>query len=110
VPALHLENMADMVLTEENPYSEIFPEMFSPHVHFLNVALLANLSDEAQTIDWAILMNGGKVTGTTKIQPVSFVTFPIQVPVKSVTVFGQRSLYFSCGKSTGASICSNSPG
>jgi len=166
VPALHLENMADMVLTEENPYSEIFPEMFSPHVHFLNVAprsicimlsgegvlkklalaallhhatlthsggkilsefyssnkaifdsfteyerhtapgegitrtdsrkagmslywkkngeglaLLANLSDEVQTIDWAILMNSGKVTGTTELQPVNFVTFPVQVPV-----------------------------
>lgn len=165
VPALHLENMADLVLTEENPYSEIFPEMFSPHVHFLNVAprsicimlsgddalrklalaallhhatlshsgnrvlcdfyssnkalfdsfteyerhtapgegitrtdsrkagmslywkkngdglaILANLSDEVQTVDWAILMNGKKVTGTTELQPVSFVSFKVQVP------------------------------
>ena len=27
-----------MVLTEESVYSEIFPEMFTPHVHFLNIA------------------------------------------------------------------------
>ena len=30
--------MANMVLTEESEYSEIFPEMFTPHVHFLNIA------------------------------------------------------------------------
>ena len=38
VPSLALENMANMVLTEESVYSEIFPEMFTPHVHFLNIA------------------------------------------------------------------------
>ena len=38
VPSYPLENMANMVLTEESVYSEIFPEMFTPHVHFLNIA------------------------------------------------------------------------
>lgn len=38
VPSFALENMADMVLTEESEYYEIEPEMFTPHVHFLNIA------------------------------------------------------------------------
>ena len=38
VPSLALENMGDMILTEETEYFDIFPEMFTPHVHFLNIA------------------------------------------------------------------------
>lgn len=38
VPNFALENMADMVLTEESEYYVIEPEMFTPHVHFLNIA------------------------------------------------------------------------
>ena len=37
-PSLAIENMADVVLTEESAYTDIFPEMFTPHVHFLNIA------------------------------------------------------------------------
>lgn len=38
VPSLAIENMGDLILTEESEYTEIFPEMFTPHVHFLNIA------------------------------------------------------------------------
>ncbi|MEG2076261.1 MAG: DUF6259 domain-containing protein, partial [Victivallaceae bacterium] len=38
VPSLAIENMGDMILTEESEYREIFPEMFTPHVHFMNIA------------------------------------------------------------------------
>jgi len=38
VPNMAAENMANMVLTEESEYSEVFPEMFTPHVHFMNIA------------------------------------------------------------------------
>ena len=36
-PSLALENMASLVLTEESSFAELGPEMFSQHVHFLNV-------------------------------------------------------------------------
>ena len=38
VPSLAIENIGDMILTEESEYREIFPEMFTPHVHFMNIA------------------------------------------------------------------------
>lgn len=38
VPSLAIENIGNMILTEESEYFEIFPEMFTPHVHFLNIA------------------------------------------------------------------------
>lgn len=38
VPSLAAENLGDMILVEESEYFEIFPEMFTPQVHFLNVA------------------------------------------------------------------------
>ena len=38
VPSLAIENLGDMILVEESEYFEIFPEMFTPQVHFLNVA------------------------------------------------------------------------
>ena len=38
VPSLAIENIGDMILTEESEYWEIFPEMFTPHVHFMNIA------------------------------------------------------------------------
>lgn len=38
VPSLPIENTGDMILTEESEFFEIFPEMFTPHVHFLNIA------------------------------------------------------------------------
>ena len=38
VPSLAIENLGDMILVEESEYYEIFPEMFTPQVHFLNVA------------------------------------------------------------------------
>ncbi len=37
-PSLAAENMATMVITEESVFPELSPEMFSPHVHFLNIA------------------------------------------------------------------------
>lgn len=36
-PNLTAENMASLVLTEETGGASIDPEMFSPHVHFLNI-------------------------------------------------------------------------
>lgn len=38
VPDFAAENLADIVLTEESEYCDIFPEMFTPHVHFMNIA------------------------------------------------------------------------
>ena len=38
VPSLAVENLGDNVLVEESEYYEIFPEMFTPQVHFLNIA------------------------------------------------------------------------
>ncbi len=38
VPSLAIENLGDMILVEESEYFEIFPEMFTPQVHFLNIA------------------------------------------------------------------------
>lgn len=38
VPSLAVENIATMIITEELSFPEISPEMFSPHVHFLNIA------------------------------------------------------------------------
>ena len=38
VPSLAVENLGDMILVEEIGYTEIFPEMFTPQVHFLNIA------------------------------------------------------------------------
>lgn len=38
VPSLALENLGDLILTEESEYAVIRPEMFTPHVHFLNIA------------------------------------------------------------------------
>ena len=38
VPSLAIENLGDNILVEESEYFEIFPEMFTPQVHFLNVA------------------------------------------------------------------------
>ena len=38
-PSLAVENLADLILTEEQPYvSGISPAMFSPHADFLNIA------------------------------------------------------------------------
>lgn len=38
VPSLAAENLASMVLTEEVGAGRFSPEMFSPHVHFMNIA------------------------------------------------------------------------
>ena len=38
VSSLAVENAATMVITEETVFPQLGPEMFSPHVHFLNVA------------------------------------------------------------------------
>lgn len=37
-PCLAAENLASLVLTEESGYGEISPLMFTPHVHFMNIA------------------------------------------------------------------------
>jgi len=37
-PNLPAENLASLVLTEEQPLGLVSPEMFTPHVHFLNIA------------------------------------------------------------------------
>ena len=37
-PNLKAENLGTLLLTEECPYAGISPEMFTPHVHFLNIA------------------------------------------------------------------------
>ena len=38
VASLAVENAASMIITEEQSFPEPGPEMFTPHVHFLNVA------------------------------------------------------------------------
>ena len=38
IASLAVENAATMVITEESSFPQLGPEMFSPHVHFLNVA------------------------------------------------------------------------
>lgn len=38
VPNVPAENLASLVLTEESPSGRMSPEMFSPHVHFMNIA------------------------------------------------------------------------
>lgn len=38
VPSLAVENLGDAILVEESEYYEIFPEMFTPQVHFVNIA------------------------------------------------------------------------
>lgn len=38
VSSLAVENAATMIITEELKFPELGPEMFSPHVHFLNIA------------------------------------------------------------------------
>jgi len=38
VPNLAAENLASLVLTEESGYGRISPLMFTPHVHFMNIA------------------------------------------------------------------------
>lgn len=38
VPALAIENLGDIILVEESEYFDVFPEMFTPQVHFLNTA------------------------------------------------------------------------
>lgn len=38
VPSLAIENLGDNILVEESEYFEIFPEMFTPQVHFVNIA------------------------------------------------------------------------
>ena len=37
-PNLAAENLGDLILVEESEYWELFPEMFTPQVHFLNTA------------------------------------------------------------------------
>ena len=36
-PSLAAENIATLLLTEETGYGDIRPEMFTPHVHFMNI-------------------------------------------------------------------------
>ncbi len=38
VPSFAAENLATLVLTEEASFVNLNPEMFSPHVHFMNIA------------------------------------------------------------------------
>lgn len=38
VPSLAIENLGNNILVEESEYYEIFPEMFTPQVHFINIA------------------------------------------------------------------------
>lgn len=38
VPSLAVENLGNNILLEESEYYEIFPEMFTPQVHFVNIA------------------------------------------------------------------------
>lgn len=38
VGSLAVENAATLIITEEQEFPELGPEMFTPHVHFLNVA------------------------------------------------------------------------
>lgn len=37
-PSMAAENLASLVLTEESGYAKLTPEMFTPHVHYMNIA------------------------------------------------------------------------
>jgi len=72
-PCFSGENLADLVLTEESEYSEIFPEMFTPHVHFMNInarsicVMLPHAArEQIQALTLAALLHHATICGTDK--------------------------------------------
>ena len=71
VASLAVENTASMVITEEQGFPEPGPEMFTPHVHFLNVAprqicnMMRNATPvQARQVAMAALLHHATVSST----------------------------------------------
>lgn len=96
VSSLALENTATMIITEEKSFPAISPEMFSPHVHFLNIAprqicdmLPKNASDETRLrLAMAALLHHASVSS---IDPVYVKFYAAQKWLDGVTAYTRHS-------------------
>ncbi len=74
-PSLAAENIATQVITEETGFPSITPEIFSPHVHFLNIAprqicdMLPKNADDCKRLKLAMcaLLHHATVSGTSPV-------------------------------------------
>ena len=96
VSSLALENTATMIITEEKVFPAISPEMFSPHVHFVNIAprqicemLPVNAPDETRLrLAMAALLHHASISS---IHPVYLKFYASQKWLDSVTAYTRHA-------------------